>query len=249
MHCKPLVGLNADYRAAGMNAPAYAYLASGYYDCILRAGGIPVIVPPMDNEDNFQSILDALQGFVIVGGQDLDPRRDGFMLHPCVRVLDARREKFDRLLMRLIAERRMPVLRHRRRHATAQRLAGRQPVPAHSGGPAPGAAAQGPAGPRPPPRPGSGARLAHGAGLRRRRNPRQQHAPHGRGRSGAGLRASPPAARTAWSKRSKARSTDWFAFGTQFHPEATSASALDLRIFEEFIDGARRATHVLRMAA
>jgi putative glutamine amidotransferase len=30
---------------------------------------------------------------------------------------------------------------------------------------------------------------------------------------------------------------DWFAIGTQFHPEADSASALDVRIFEEFITG------------
>jgi putative glutamine amidotransferase len=30
---------------------------------------------------------------------------------------------------------------------------------------------------------------------------------------------------------------DWLAMGTQFHPEADSASALDLRIFEEFIAG------------
>jgi putative glutamine amidotransferase len=29
--------------------------------------------------------------------------------------------------------------------------------------------------------------------------------------------------------------TDWTAIGTQFHPEADSASALDMRIFEEFI--------------
>jgi putative glutamine amidotransferase len=28
---------------------------------------------------------------------------------------------------------------------------------------------------------------------------------------------------------------DWFAIGTQFHPEADTASALDMRIFEEFI--------------
>jgi putative glutamine amidotransferase len=28
---------------------------------------------------------------------------------------------------------------------------------------------------------------------------------------------------------------DWFAIGTQFHPESTSASALDQRIFEEFM--------------
>jgi putative glutamine amidotransferase len=32
---------------------------------------------------------------------------------------------------------------------------------------------------------------------------------------------------------------DWFAFGTQFHPENHSASALDQRIFEEFVDGVR----------
>jgi len=32
---------------------------------------------------------------------------------------------------------------------------------------------------------------------------------------------------------------DWFALGTQFHPEAESASALDIRIFEEFLDGVR----------
>jgi putative glutamine amidotransferase len=31
---------------------------------------------------------------------------------------------------------------------------------------------------------------------------------------------------------------DWFALGTQFHPESESASALDLRIFEEFLCGA-----------
>ena len=34
---------------------------------------------------------------------------------------------------------------------------------------------------------------------------------------------------------------DWFAFGTQFHPEADTASALDVRIFEEFIDGVKSA--------
>ena len=67
MHCKPLIGLNADYRAAGTDSPAYAYLASGYFDCITRAGGIPVIVPPMDSEEDLNSILDALQGFVLVG--------------------------------------------------------------------------------------------------------------------------------------------------------------------------------------
>ena len=32
---------------------------------------------------------------------------------------------------------------------------------------------------------------------------------------------------------------DWFALGTQFHPECGAASALDIRIFEEFVDGVK----------
>ena len=42
---------------------------------------------------------------------------------------------------------------------------------------------------------------------------------------------------------------DWFALGTQFHPEAESASALDVRIFEEFLDGVKAHRVELRMVA
>ena len=41
----------------------------------------------------------------------------------------------------------------------------------------------------------------------------------------------------------------WFALGTQFHPEANTASALDIRIFEEFIEGVKAAQHAMRLVA
>jgi putative glutamine amidotransferase len=42
----------------------------------------------------------------------------------------------------------------------------------------------------------------------------------------------------------------WFAIGTQFHPENDAATALDLRIFEEFILGVREPVgERLRIAA
>ena len=63
----------------------------------------------MTDEDDVSRVLDMLDGVVLTGGADLDPRNDGYMLHPSVRLLDRRREQFDRMLMRLIAERRMPV--------------------------------------------------------------------------------------------------------------------------------------------
>ncbi len=40
---------------------------------------------------------------------------------------------------------------------------------------------------------------------------------------------------------------DWFAIGTQFHPESDLASALDLRIFEEFIEGVSMATQPIQL--
>ena len=42
----------------------------------------------------------------------------------------------------------------------------------------------------------------------------------------------------------------WFAIGTQFHPENDAASALDVRIFEEFLEGILISTgKMLRVAA
>ncbi|MCG8652099.1 MAG: gamma-glutamyl-gamma-aminobutyrate hydrolase family protein, partial [Pirellulales bacterium] len=109
MTYKPLIGLNADYRAAARNMPAYSYLAAGYFQSVIAAGGIPVVLPPLASDEDLEAVLDQLQGFVLVGGADLDPRNDGFMMHPTVRTMDRRREEFDRRLARKIAARRMPV--------------------------------------------------------------------------------------------------------------------------------------------
>ncbi len=249
MHCKPLIGLNADYRAASNTSPAFAYVAGGYFDCILRAGGIPVIVPPMDNEDDLNSILDTLQGFVLVGGQDLDPRRDGFMLHPTVRPLDARRETSDRMLARLIAERRMPVFGIG---------VGMQLLNIQQGGTLflhipedlPTALPH-----KDPQDPGHrhGLEVAPGSLMER---------VYGEGEIRVNSMhhmalddVAPAFEVTARCpdgvvEAIESRHDDWFAFGTQFHPEASSASALDQRIFEEFIDGTRQtAPAVLRLVA
>jgi len=107
---KPLIGINMDFRSGRKDFPAFAILSAGYYDSIAKAGGIPVAIPPLTDEDDLHRVLDLLDGIVLCGGADLDPRRDGFMLHPSMRLLDRRREEFDRMLVRLVAERRIPVL-------------------------------------------------------------------------------------------------------------------------------------------
>jgi putative glutamine amidotransferase len=245
---KPFIGINADYRSAKKDAPAFSYLSAGYYDCVSKAGGVPVIVPPLTDEDDLDQALDRVDGMVLVGGADLDPRRDGFMLHPTVRTLDTRREDFDRMLIRKIAERRMPVLGIG---------VGMQLLNVSQGGnlflhipeDLPKA-------------------LPHKDTL----DPAHRHAlvvergtlmdrVYGEGEIRVNSchhmavdQVAPGFAVTARCpdgvvEAIESTTPDWFALGTQFHPESDSASALDLRIFEEFIDGVKGGVTELRLVA
>ena len=248
MNCKPLIGMNADFRAAHNEVPSFSYLSAGYFDAITAAGGIPVVVPPMEDETDLNCLLDHLQGFVLVGGQDLDPRRDGFMLHPTVRPLEPRRETFDRMLIRLIGERRLPVfgigvgmqllnqseggnlflhiaedlpeaIPHKDLQDSGHRH-GLEVVP------------------------GSLMERVYGDGEIRVNS--MHHMAVDEVASGFAVTARCP---DGVVEAIESVREDWFAMGTQFHPEANSASALDQRIFEEFVEGARCSQQDVRMVA
>ncbi|RMF87280.1 MAG: gamma-glutamyl-gamma-aminobutyrate hydrolase family protein, partial [Planctomycetota bacterium] len=106
-----VIGLNMDYCPARQKAgEAFGYLSAGYFDCVIRADAIPVVVPPLVDTDDIDQILDRVDAFVMIGGADLDSRRDGYEVHTSMKLMDPRREDFDRVLMRRIAKRRIPVL-------------------------------------------------------------------------------------------------------------------------------------------
>ena len=248
MSRKPLVGLNADYRPSRKEGPALSYIPAGYYNAIQAAGGIPVIVPPTEDEDDLGRILDMCDAFVLVGGGDLDPRRDGFQLHSSVRPMDARREDFDRLLVRQIADRRLPVFGIG---------AGLQLLNIMQGGtlflhlPEEMPSAIPHKDPQDPEH-RHGLEVVFGTLMERvfgdgeiRVNSMHHQAIDD---VAPGFQVS---ARCPDGVIEAIESTDedWWAMGTQFHPEAESASALDVRIFEEFLDGVREKTHGIRLVA
>ena len=233
---KPLIGLNADFRPSKKDSPAYTFLAATYHDAILSAGGIPVIVPTMTTEADIATVLDSLDGFVLVGGGDLDPRRDGFHLHHSVRLMDERREKFDRTLVGIIAERKLPVFGIG---------VGMQLLNVTCGGnlylhipeDVPGAIPH--RDPQDPfhrhaleVKPGSLFERVFGDGEIRVNS--SHHMGIDEVAPGFTVTARCP---DGIIEGIESNRPDWFAIGTQFHPEADSASAIDIRIFEEFIAG------------
>jgi putative glutamine amidotransferase len=245
---KPLIGLNADYRPSRKEGPALSYLPAGYYNAILASGGIPVILPPLEDKADIRRVLDHLQGFVLVGGGDLDPRRDGFQLHSSVRPMDARREDFDRLLMEQIAELRMPVLGIG---------SGMQLLNLSQGGnlflhlpeDMPEAIPH-----RDPqdPEHRHGLTVVFGTLMERVygdseiRVNSMHHQAIDEVAPGFAVTARCP---DGVAEAIESTMEDWFAIGTQFRPESESASALDVRIFEEFVEGVVERTKGLRLVA
>ena len=236
MATKPLIGMNADFRSAKNDAPAFSFVCAGYYDGLVKAGAVPVIVPPLEDEDDLNRVLNLLDGMVLVGGADLDPRRDGYMLHPSLRLLDGRREDFDRLLIDLIAKRRLPVLGIG---------AGMQLLNVSQGGTLflhlPEDVPQ--ALPHMDPmdaahrhalevEPGSLVERVYGEGEIRVNS--MHHMAVDDVAPGFAATARCP---DGIVEAIESVQDEWFAVGTQFHPESDSASALDVRVFEEFLAG------------
>jgi putative glutamine amidotransferase len=245
---KPFVGLNADFRPSRKEGPALSFVAAGYYDAIQAAGGIPIIVPPLAQGDDLNRVLDMLQAFVLVGGADLDPRRDGYQLHSSVRLMDPRREEFDRLLMRQIADRRLPVFGIG---------AGMQLLNVSQGGtlvlhlPEELPTAIPHKDPQDPEHRHAlevvfGTLMERVFGDGEIRVNSMHHQAVDDVAPGFQISARCP---DGVIEAIESTQEDWWALGTQFHPESESASALDIRIFEEFLDGVRVHSRGMRLVA
>lgn len=245
---KPVIGINADFCEANGDKPAFSYLSSGYYDAVMKVGGLPVLLPPLDSEEDVNQVLDQVDGVLLTGGADLDPRRDGWMMHSSVRPLASRRESFDRLLAKVVTKRRIPAfgvgvgmqllnltmggnLFLHLPEDMPEALPHKDPLdPSHR----------------------HTLELVEGTLIERvygdgelRVNSRHHMAID---------EVAPCFDVTARCpdgvvEAIESNTPDWFAIGTQFHPEADTASALDMRIFEEFLIGAKEGSPMVRIAA
>src|SRR5919106_858937 len=248
MMSKPIVALNADFVNRSGDKPAFTFVAAGYYDAISKVGGIPLIVPPLEDDDDLERLLQQVNGVVLVGGADLDPRRDGWMLHPTIRPLAQRRELFDRRLMRMIADRRQPVFGIG---------SGMQLLNVTMGGtlllhiPEDRPTALPHHDPLDPAHrhtleitPNSLMERVYGDGELRVNS--MHHMAIDDVAQDFEITARCP---DGIVEAIESRNPDWFAIGTQFHPEANTASALDLRVFEEFVEGVKMTASAMRMVA
>ena len=85
-------------------------LVPAYVQCIIDAGATPIVFPVTDNEQILNNLLDMVDGLLLTGGGDIDPKYWGEELMPQSGKPCALRDEFDLALVRLARQRCMPVL-------------------------------------------------------------------------------------------------------------------------------------------
>ena len=107
---RPIIGINCDYYGSSRNITAHARVNAGYFDAIVKAGGLPILLPPLNNDDLIEAMLDKVDGILLTGGLDMDPRRQSQPGHATIQPMADRRETNDRKLLQQIFDRQLPVL-------------------------------------------------------------------------------------------------------------------------------------------
>lgn len=108
MSVSPLIAITASTRIdAGMRR---VRLNAAYVAAVERAGGVPLVVPPLARVDEAARILDVAQGLVLTGGEDVEPGRYGAAPHPALRVTSAARDATEIALVTLARDRTLPTL-------------------------------------------------------------------------------------------------------------------------------------------
>lgn len=109
----PLVGITAigPDELPFQTAHTTAFISSPqtYVDCVIRAGGIPVLIPPVGSD--FAGLVTKLDGVIFSGGTDIHPELYGGQAdHPNLNKPDKERDRFEFGLMQAALGQSKPIL-------------------------------------------------------------------------------------------------------------------------------------------
>ena len=101
---KPVIGLTGNFDEQTCK------LKDGYYKSVWRAGGVPVIIPPLADTDVIINTLEHIDGLLLTGGGDYNPLYAGEEPSPKLGGVNAERDLPELLITQLAYNRQIPML-------------------------------------------------------------------------------------------------------------------------------------------
>ena len=85
-------------------------LGRGYYQSVVEAGGVPVIIPPVADKHVILNTLDRIDGLILSGGGDYNPLWAGEEPSPLLHGINQERDNAELLIAQLAYNRQIPML-------------------------------------------------------------------------------------------------------------------------------------------
>jgi len=101
----PLIGISGTHTTGGATQVNFTYV-----DAVLRAGGVPIILPINDNMEVMKKMIASVDALIMTGGEDIDPSYYGEEPIPAQGEIVPGRDAFDIAMIRIAVEQGIPVL-------------------------------------------------------------------------------------------------------------------------------------------
>lgn len=101
---RPIIGITGNY------ADHECRLAETYYESVARAGGTPLVIPPLADEASIVNTLRGIDGLLLSGGGDINPLYCGEQPSPRLHSINGKRDLPELTITRLAYNRQIPIL-------------------------------------------------------------------------------------------------------------------------------------------
>lgn len=100
----PVIGITGNVNEGNLS------LLSGYFKSIVAAGGIPMVIPPYEDTNLMIELLNHIDGLLLSGGADINPLFLNEQPVEALHNINPWRDRQELLLVRLAANRQIPIL-------------------------------------------------------------------------------------------------------------------------------------------
>ena len=101
---KPVIGITGNY------GELTCKIGEGYYKSVWKAGGVPVIIPPLSDTDSIINTLEHIDGLLLSGGADFNPLYAGEEPDKRLSGINSERDLPELLITQLAYNRQIPIL-------------------------------------------------------------------------------------------------------------------------------------------